>query len=53
MPLSNKFLRKGLRILVFGTPALNLWQSRNAISKLNPTHFGFDFEYKPISNELS
>jgi len=48
MPVSNSSLQKGREVLVFGTPALPIWRTTEAIALLGPVQFGFNHEYRPL-----
>ena len=48
LPIPCSSLTSGLRVMVFGTPALQLWKTDAAIAMLGPDRFGFQHAYNPI-----
>ena len=48
LPIPCSSLTSGLKVMVFGTPALQLWKTDTAIATLGPDQFGFQHAYYPI-----
>mgnify|MGYP006428206117 CR=1 FL=1 len=48
LPLSNKDVKIGTKVMVMGIKALPQWRSQKAISLLQPSVFGFNEEYTPL-----
>lgn len=48
MPVSNSSLQKGREVMVFGTPALPIWLTTEAIALLGPVQFGFNHECRQV-----
>ncbi|MGB2791466.1 MAG: DUF917 domain-containing protein [Candidatus Moraniibacteriota bacterium] len=48
IPVANSSLREGMKVLVFGTPALPMWRTERGIALLGPKQFGFDYDYSPL-----
>ncbi len=51
-PLSNTHLSQGEEIGMIIVPARDQFLCDNAIAALGPRHFGFDFDYKPITQRI-
>jgi len=48
MPVSNNSLQVGNTVLIFGTPSLPVWRTKQGIDLLGPKQFGFNQNYKPL-----
>lgn len=48
-PIHSSLLNLGAEVLVFGTPALPIWQTKPAREVFNPSHFGLSYEHVPLS----
>lgn len=49
-PIVNNQLRIGLQVIVFGTPTHPTWKNMEALSAVDPRHFGFEFDAKFLSS---
>ena len=48
-PYVNNQLKEGMKIAIYGTPAHQAWQEKQALEANCPKYYGFDFEAKFIN----
>ncbi len=48
-PLTSESLRYGLHVALLAIPAPDIWQTEEGLKLVGPRVFGYDMDYKPIS----
>lgn len=51
-PCTNPNLKVGMKVAVFGLPAVELFRSQKGVDILSPKYFGWDIEYIPMEERL-